>query len=235
MILDVISLIIVLLFAIIGLKTGAAKAVCRLLSVILAFFLAVFISHFLAEVVYNVFVKQTIINNVSVVINDPAMATASEKAAGFLSSVPVFLANALGYFGVDEVGVTELFSTSTVDSVEQVVMTPVVGVISIIIFVILFIVLLFLLKKAFDGIAKLFRLPVIRIADSLAGFVLGLLEGLLAVYVFAFALRIVIPLTGGDIFLFNEAYISESMVFSLFYFGGLNTIIQSFIYSFSNI
>ena len=51
MILDIFSLIIILLYAIIGVKTGAAKAVCRLLSVVVSFLLAVFISHFLAELV----------------------------------------------------------------------------------------------------------------------------------------------------------------------------------------
>ena len=235
MILDIISLIIILLFAIIGLKTGAAKAVCRLLSVVSAFLLAVFISHFLAELVYNVFIKQTIINNVSVVINDSTMATAAEKASGFLTSLPFFLTNSLAYFGVNEAKVSELFGSSTVLAVEEVVMTPVVGIISIVFFVILFIVLLFLLKKVFGGIAKLFRLPLIRVVDSALGFVLGLVEGLLAVYILAFALKLIIPLTGGELFIINEAYVSESMFFSLFYFGGLNSIIQSFIYSFSNI
>ena len=114
-------------------------------------------------------------------------------------------------------------------------MTPVVGVISIIFFVILFLILLFLLRKVFGGIARIFRLPIIRIVDSLAGFVLGLLEGLLCVYILAFAFKLIIPLTGGELFILNEAYVSESLFFSLFYFGDLITIIQSFIYSFSNI
>ena len=163
------------------------------------------------------------------------MATAAEKAAGFLTSLPLFLTNSLAYFGVNEAKVSELFGSSAVSAVEEVVMTPVVGIISIVFFVILFIILLFLLKKVFGGIAKLFRLPLIRVVDSALGFVLGLVEGLLAVYILAFALKLIIPLTGGELFIINEAYVSESMFFSLFYFGGLNSIIQSFIYSFSNI
>lgn len=235
MILDIISLIVILLFIIIGIKTGAAKAVCRLLSAVSAFLFAVFISHFLAELVYNAFIKQTIISNVNTIVNDSAMATAAEKAVGFLASLPMFLTNTLTYFGVNEAKVTELFGSSAVSAVEEVIMTPVVGLISIIFFVILFIVLLFLFKKVFDCIAKLFRLPLIRVVDSLLGGALGLFEGLIAVYIWAFVFKLIIPLTGGDLFVFNEAYVSESMFFSLFYFGDFNTIIQSFIYSFSNI
>ncbi len=152
-----------------------------------------------------------------------------------MASLPAVLTNSLAYFGVNEAKVSELFSTSATLAIEEVIMTPVVGVISIVFFVILFIVLLFVLKKFFGGISKLFRLPLIRVVDSIAGFVLGILEGLLVVYILAFALKLIIPLTGGDLFILNEAYVSESLFFSLFYFGGLNTLIQSFIYSFGNI
>jgi len=235
MILDIISLIIIVVFAIIGVKTGAAKVVFRLLSVVCAFLLSVFLSHFLAELVYNVFIKQTITENISKVVNDSTLNTTAEKATQLLSSFPLVLTNTLAYFGVTEDSVSKMFDTSAVSGIENVVMTPVVGVVSIIFFVILFILLLFVLKKVFGGISRIFRLPLVRVVDSAFGFVLGLLEGVFAVYIFAFILKLVIPLTGGELFVFNESYVADSLFFSLFYFGGLNTLVQGFIYSFNNI
>lgn len=235
MILDIISLIIIIIFAIIGVKTGAAKAVCRLLSVVCSFLLAFFLSHFLAELVYNAFIKQTIIDNISKVVNDTALTTTADKAAELLASFPALLSNSLSYFGVTEAKVSSMFDTSAVSSIEGVIMTPVVGVISIILFVVLFILLLFILKKVFRGISKIFRLPLIRVVDSALGFVLGIFEGVLAVYLAAFALKLIIPLTGGDLFILNEAYVADSMLFSLFYFGSLTSLVQGFIFSFSNI
>lgn len=235
MILDILSLIIILVFAIIGIKTGAAKVICRLLSVVIAFLAAVFLSHFLAELVYNTFIRQTIIDNISKVVNDSALSTAADKAAGLLGGLPMVLSNSLAYFGVTEVKLSSMFDTSAVESIEGVIMTPVVGVISIVFFVILFILLLFLLKKVMGGISKIFRLPLIRVVDSAFGFVLGLFEGLLVVYILAFLLKLVIPLTGGDLFILNEVYVADSIFFSLLYFGGLTSVVQSFIYSFSNI
>jgi len=235
MVLDILSLIIILIFVIAGIRTGAAKAICRLLALVSSFLLAVFISHFLAELVYNAFIKQTIIESVSKVVNDSALTSAAQKASGLMESLPTVLSNSLVYFGVNEAKVSELFGNSATLAIEEVIMTPVVGVISVVFFLILFILLLFVLNKVFKGVSKLFRLPLIRVVDSLAGMVLGVLEGLLAVYILAFAFKLIIPLTGGGVFILNEAYISESIFFSLFYFGGLNTLIQSFIYSFSNI
>lgn len=235
MILDIISLIIVLIFTVIGVKTGSAKAICRLLSVVCSFLLAVFLSHFLAELVYNAFIKQTIIENISKVINDSALTTASEKASQFFASFPTVFSNSLSYFGVTEAKVSSMFDTSAVSSIESVIMTPVVGLISIILFVILFVILLFVLKKVFGGISKIFRLPLIRVVDSVFGFVLGLVEGIFVVYLLALATKLIIPLTGGDLYILNEAYVADSMLFSLLYFGDLSTLVQSFIFSFSNI
>ncbi|MBR3988689.1 MAG: CvpA family protein [Clostridia bacterium] len=235
MILDIFCLIVIIVFAVIGIKTGAAKVIFRLLSVICAFVAALFLSHFLAELVYNVFIRHTIIDNISNVVNNTALSTASEKSAELLSSLPVLLSNSLDYFGFTEAKLTEMFSTSAVTGIEGAIMTPVVGAISIVFFVILFLVLLFVFKKLFGGISKIFRLPFIRVVDSLLGFVLGLSEGILVLCVLAFVLKLIIPLTGGSVYIINETYISESYIFSLFYFGGFISLAQSFIYSFSNI
>lgn len=235
MIYDIISLIIIIVFVIIGVKSGAAKAICRLLSLISSFLLAVFLSHFLAELVYNAFIKQTIIDNISTVINDSALSTAAEKAQGIIDSLPLVLSNSLSYFGVSSVNLTTMMTSSQVNSIESVIMTPVVGVISIIFFIILFVLLLFVLKKVFRGISKLFRLPLIRVIDSAFGFLLGIIEGVLAVSILAFALKLIIPLTGGNLFILNEATVADSMFFSLLYFGGLSSLVQGFIFSFSNI
>ena len=234
MLFDIISLILIVIFAIIGIKTGAAKTICRFLSYVIAFVAAAFCSHFLAELVYNVFLKQTITDKITIVLNDSALHTAGEKATELFAGFPAFFTNTLNYFGVNEGRVLSLVESSAAGAIENLLMAPVVGIVSIVLFIILFFVLLFIVKKLLNLVAKLFRLPVIRIADSAVGLVIGLLEGVIVVYILAFALKLIIPLTGGDIFILNEAYVSKSLFFSLFYYGGFISFVQSFIYSFSN-
>ena len=234
MILDIITLILIVVFAIIGAKKGAAKVFFNLLSYVAAFLFSIFLSHFLAELVYNTFLKQTITDNITNVMNDSGLATATEKASDFLSALPAFFANAFSYFGVSEDSFSAMFTDSAVSGIEGAVMTPVVGVTSLILFIILFVVLLFVFKKIFGAIAKIFRLPLINIADTVVGLVLGILEGILAVYLLALLLKLIIPLTGGNILFLNETYIADSVLFSFFYFGGLSSVLQGFLYSISN-
>lgn len=227
---DIFSLIILIIFAIIGVKTGAAKAVCRLLSFLCALGLAVVASHFLAELVYSTFLRQTILDNIKSAVNSTSLSSASEKAAQLLMGFPTFVSNALAYFGVNDTGLTSVIESHSVAGAESMLKTPVVGVISLVFFIILFVLLLFFLKKLFGGIAKLFRLPVIRVLDSTLGLVLGLAEGVLTIFVFALALKLLIPLTDGSCFVFNEAYIAQSWVFSLIYFGDFSLLVQGFIF-----
>lgn len=235
MIFDILTLIIIVVFAIVGFKTGAAKVIARLLALVCAFVLSLFLSHFLAELVYNTFIRQAVMDNITKVINDSALASASDKATALLEGLPELLSNSLVYFGIDNARIASLFDVKAAEKIQSLIMTPVVGVISIILFIILFIILLFLLKKVFSFVAKVFRLPVIRVIDSAVGLVFGLLEGGFAVYILAFLLRLAIPLTGGELYILNEAYVSSSYVFSMFYFGTLNSFVQSFIYSLGNI
>lgn len=227
---DILSLIIIVIFAIIGVKNGAAKVVCRILSVAAAFVLAVFLSHFLAELVYNTFIKQTITESINSAVINSYSGSAAEKAVELLSNLPVLLSNVLAYFGVSEASVAAMLSSSASNALEAAVMTPVVGIISVIFFIILFIAFRFLLNKVFSAVAKVFRLPVIRVLDSFLGVVFGVVEGFLLLWVFALVLRLVIPLTNGSFFVFSESYLADSVFFSLLYFGDISELVQGFIY-----
>lgn len=234
MIFDIISIIFLLVFAVIGAKTGAAKAFARFFSFILAFTAAAFLAHFIAQVIYSAFIKTAIISNINSVINDAGLTTASQKAAELFSGFPVVFANILTYFGISQLSLTSMLDAGAVNSIEGLFMTPVVAVISIILFIILSGILLFVVRKLMFLVAKLFRLPVIRIVDSVLGLFVGLLEGMLLVFVFAMAIKLAIPFTSGNLLVLNEEYISESYFFSIIYFGNFSDIVQNFVFSFNN-
>ena len=117
------------------------------------------------------------------------------------------------------------------NTIENAVMTPVVAVISLILFLILFGLILFLVRKLINLVVKLFRLPVIRVLDSAVGLFIGLMEGLILIYILAIAVSIAIPFTGGNLYLLNEGYINSSYVFSLIYNGEIVNSLQNFIFS----
>ncbi len=231
MLFDIISLIIIVISLIIGFKTGAAKVIGRLFSLVISFLCAVFLSHILASFIYTTFIQAAVINNITEIANNSALATASQKANELLSDFPIIFANIMSYFNVTESSVTDLYNSSAMNTIENAVMTPVVAVISLILFLILFGLILFLVRKLINLIVKLFRLPVIRVLDSAVGLFIGLMEGLILIYILAIAVSIAIPFTGGNLYFLNEGYINSSYVFSLIYNGEIVNSLQNFIFS----
>lgn len=235
MILDIVSLILIIIFIIIGIKKGAAKVISGFAAAIASFVISIFGAHFLSTLVYNLFFKQTIISNINSIINNPKLSSSTDKADAFLNSFPAMFNNIFDYFDTKEENLANWFKMSSVDKIENLIKAPITGIISIIFFILIFIIMFFLLNKLFGLLAKVFRLPVIRVVDSLFGFFLGALEGILAVYFIVLIFRLLIPLTGNEVFLFNEEYVYSSYFFSRLYSGGLTSFLQSFLFSLDNI
>ena len=108
MLFDIISLIIIIISLIIGFKTGAAKVIGRLFSLVISFLCAVFLSHILASFIYTTFIQAAVINNITEVANNSALTTASQKASELLSGFPIIFANIMSYFNNDGVCDNEL-------------------------------------------------------------------------------------------------------------------------------
>ena len=233
MILDIITLIIIIIFMIIGLKKGAAKIFGSFFSVLISFAASVVLSHLLASIIYSTFIQAAIIKNINSVANDVGLVTASQKASELFSAFPAFVSNILAYFNVNEGVIADLFNTSAINNIESAFMAPVVAVISLILFLILFGFILFITKKLINLIVKIFRLPVIRILDSIVGMCIGVVEGALIIYILAMLISIIIPFTSGELYILNEKYINDSYVFSLIYNGNIVSDIQNFVFSIS--
>lgn len=232
---DIIFLIIIVIFAIIGFTCGFSKILRRVFSVVCAFFLTLFAAHYLAELIYNVFMRSAVISNINSAVHQSGLDNALDKAGQLLSSFPAFLTNVFEYFEITQSSLASLINDSATESIESLFMTPIVGLMSVLIFILLFGFIFFLCSKLFKAVFKLFRLPVIRILDSVAGLLFGIIEGLIVVYIFTLLLRIIIPLTDGEWLFINESYIKESFVFSKLYFGGIINFFQSTVFRFNAI
>ncbi|MBE6794913.1 MAG: hypothetical protein E7532_08280 [Ruminococcaceae bacterium] len=235
MLYDILFLIIAVLFTIIGAKCGFSRFLSRLISVIAAFFISLIVAHLLAELIYSAFIRGSIISNINSASQSLGVSSALDSAGKLLSAFPEFLANTFAYFGIDQTSLAALFTDSALESIEQLLKTPIVGLITIILFILLFGLILFLCSKLFGALFKVLKLPVIRIFDTLAGGACGLLEGLLIVYIITLTLKLIIPLSDGQWMFINESYIAESLVFSKLYFGGITNFLQSTIFSFNAI
>lgn len=238
MIFDIASLIVIVAFVIVGIKTGAAKILIRLISYVLSAVLSGIIAHFLADFIYNTFIKSYVISNIESALADTGINTVAEKTANIMSSIPFVFSNVLGYFGFADSNVENVLKAgessaaeSIAQSLEQIIMPAFVGVISVLLAILLFGILFFIIKKLLRVVEKFFRLPIIKIVDSFAGALLGCAEGMMILYFAVLIIKLLIPLSGGSWPVVNEEYIRESLFFSYLYFGNLTTFVQNLVFA----
>lgn len=238
MIYDLILLIILIVFVVAGIRRGAAKTLLSLVALVASAVLSVALSRFLSQLIFDLFIRGALEDSINSVLANAVVGDVAQTAADIISALPAFILSAMTYFGMPEASFESFCAQSIAEkgeaastAITDAVMPTVTGAISAVVGIILFIVLTVVLSKVAGIIAKVFRLPVIRIADSLLGGVLGLAEGVLTVFVAVVLLKMFIPLFSGNWTFLSAEYIESSYVFSAFYSGKLTDWIQQFTYN----
>lgn len=235
MLYDIILIGIVLLSFFFGIKNGAAKTLLSLIAIVLSGVLAVAFAKPLAEIVFESFMRSSLEADVS-----SAILNYQNGSGEFNNPLATIFLGAMAYFGSSKEAVDascdDLISQKGEDAAKAIVdlYKPVVtGVVSVILAIVLFILLFIVLRLVAKLVAKVFRLPLVRFADSLAGGVLGLIRGVFTVVALALLIKLLSPLIGAQVPFLSSDTINKSSVFSYIYNGGLTDTVQGFIYSLS--
>lgn len=92
-------------------------------------------------------------------------------------------------------------------------------------FAIIFLILSIVLRIITSAAKLVNKIPVIGKVNSLLGFILGLAEGIIAVFVVCLGIRLAVSLAGTNSILFNQTVIDSTFLFKWFYgFEFLNFI-----------
>lgn len=190
MITDIIIVAVIVLFTVIGVKRGLAKTILNLAGLVLTAISAYYLSSFLSQLIYDSFLKQTIITNIQQIIEqngiDYAFSNCLEAIPQWINGILSFI---VGIFGIslsefqNQLSVPSEISLSASQAVESAVAPVVTSVLTLIFIIVLFIVILFIVKKLVKLISKVFNIPVIKQINQLLGGIFGLAEGLLIVFI----------------------------------------------------
>lgn len=190
MITDIIIAAVVVLFTVIGVKRGLAKTLLNLAGLVVTAISAYYLSSFLSQLIYDAFLKQTIITNIQQIIEQNGIGYALSNC---LEAVPQWINGILsfivGIFGMslseyqNQLALSSDFSSSTSQAVENVLAPVVTSVFGMILLIVLFIIILIIVKKLVKLISKVFNIPVIKQINQLLGGIFGLAEGLLVVFI----------------------------------------------------
>lgn len=86
-----------------------------------------------------------------------------------------------------------------------------------IVFGILFLLTMLILRIVASVTSLINKIPVIGKVNAFLGFVLGLVEGIVAVFIVCLVTRLIVSLCGANSILFNDTAINSTFVFKLFY------------------
>ncbi len=189
MIIDFLIIAVIVVFAISGIKRGIAKTLLGIASVAVTAVCAYYLSGFLSQVIYDTFIKQTVISNVSQLIEENGIQYA---AANSLQALPEWIKSIISFisslFGAEpesfqnSLVISEQVSTAASNAVESAVAPLVKTVIGFLLIILLFIIIFIFVKKLAKLVEKIFKIPGIKQINKLFGCVLGIAEGLVIVW-----------------------------------------------------
>ena len=196
---DILIIAVIVLFAFLGYKRGLAVTLLNFAAVIATSIISNFLSDGLAKLIYDAFIKQSVVQNIQSTVDTYGVETAVNTS---LKSAPDWITGVLKPFmaslglTLDDVQKTLTVSNDKSLSVAQNLEKPVgeltVGIISfflsIVIFALVFILFKFLIRK----IIKVFELPVIGTVNHILGTFAGLAEGIVLVIIAVNVIYVVI-------------------------------------------
>ena len=218
-ILDLAIILIVALFAIIGIKRGAVKEIVSLVGIIVALALAITISKIGASFIYNEFVEEAIYNTVFEAVEDSVGADISSTIDG----LPEEIFQIGDAIGVDiseklESGLKEdtNLASSVAEIVSESIAKPlVITIIQLVLFIILFVVFKVLigwLGKILNIVAKL---PVLGSANKLVGGIVGLLKGVIIASIVCYVVIIILKVQPDGFAGINQKIVENTKIFNL--------------------
>ncbi len=211
-VLDLLVVGVFIVFFIIGWRRGLISELLRIVGFAVALLAAWILSAPLTGWIYEQFVKQKIITQVSERITSTVDGTVF-SGGSFWEKLGDLGSEIASYATVtpDEAAkLGEKFVNNTLAA-------PVQAIIRTIVFVILFALLLLVIKlvsRLFKGLNKL---PVVGTVNRIFGGVLGLVEGAVVCYIFVAIAAITVKLTGDELLWLNSDLINDSKLFSLLY------------------
>ncbi len=185
---DLILLALVIFFIVTGIRKGFAMTLLSFIARVASLVIAYFVSDMYADVVYEKFLKDDVIN---VIANK---------------------------FKIDMAVTKDVLSAETVSSsVEELVAGPLAVVVCrIVIFAVVSAVASIVLSILVNLICKIVKLPVLRTANKILGAALGLFNGLLCVFILSFICTIAVGFVDNSEFteMVNSSYIVDYFAYA---------------------
>ncbi len=217
-ILDLTAIAIILVFTFISAKKGFVRSLIEIVGLVLVIMLANAVSTPLANATYDKLIQPSIIEAGEKLVaeNQTDIVLAVDVLPGFLQKI-LGDTDVLNDFKTQASAQIGKGVTNGVAVASQSVIKPVVAnVISILYSLIIITVLLFVVHFLARVINKLFSFSLIGKANLVLGGALGLIKGVIIIYLICYLVNLFVPLTKNGFLIFTPSNIENSFIFNLF-------------------
>lgn len=219
--LDLITVAILVLFAYIGFKRGAARSLANLCGTLVASVGSVFIGTMISKSIYTLFVKNSVINKITAVILEKGSGTAEVTLNKIFDTLPQYVRGAIESFGFsvdDFMKALNLENTQKIAEQIETMIAPIITTfISVITITVIFIAIRIVLRFVVKMLENLMKIFMVSFVNSLAGGIIGLAEGLVLIIVLAVILRIATPLVAEMPALLSPDTVQQTSLFKYLY------------------
>ena len=160
--LDIGFVIIILLCVVFGYKKGFFKSIAGFIGAVIAMFLAWVLAGLIANALYQGIFREKLIDHISAVLSNDALASFPEKAAQVVANLPGFLSNTLNNQGITSSQIEQSLQAAgnnAAPATADLISPAVIWLLQLLLTVSLFFILVILVRLVIKLIGNVFRLP----------------------------------------------------------------------------
>ena len=199
--LDIGFVIIILLCVVFGYKKGFFKSIAGFIGAVIAMFLAWVLAGLIANALYQGVFREKLIDNISSVLSNDALASFPEKAAQVVANLPGFLSNTLNNQGITSSQIEQSLQaagSNAAPATADLISPAVLWLQQLLLTVILFFILVILVRLVIKLIGNVFRLPILRQVDGILGGLFGIFKGVVYIFLACILLQLLMPVIGNS-------------------------------------
>lgn len=199
--LDIGFVIIILLCVVFGYKKGFFKSIAGFIGAVIAMFLAWVLAGLIANALYQGIFREKLIDHISAVLSNDALASFPEKAAQVVANLPGFLSNTLNNQGITSSQIEQSLQAAgnnAAPATADLISPAVIWLLQLLLTVILFFILVILVRLVIKLIGNVFRLPVLRQVDGILGGLFGIFKGVVYIFLACILLQLLMPVIGNS-------------------------------------
>lgn len=213
-ILDIFVLVLIIFLVVKGYKKGFFRSILGFIGFIATITISVFLSNFSSNLIYDIFIKPSIVNNINNTIYNNYSDLPSNLSSKALDNMPKLFTDLFFKSGHDSNEIESLLrekSTNSAYAVSDLFKPLIVHFLSTIIFFIFVALLLFLLRFILKN-CKITKIPIIGKVDALLGAILGFFKGIIISAIILNVLMFAVPIFNANPVIFSKENLNKTYV-----------------------